>query len=1044
MSFDTEQLFQAIDIIVDKRLEDLYFDKTLVCTIKDDINKKNGQYTVSDGAISFIAYGESIYNNGDQVRVSVPNGDFTQTKFIEGKYIPTNSITPISYISSLENIIDMSGDLVNSSNIYSIAANSNINSEIEIAYIDLTKSEYEDIIQNSIYDILYIKADVKTNFKNKIVSGSYGVKIGLFLNENSKTPDKYLYFDSSLMIGDPYQFSTYFQQIQKFDISFVGSIYKLKISLYQKNNFKYYTTTETKEFLSPMFNTNNEEIQNIFFKNITVGFGLSVNEVSDNTVKLYTSGNLNYNDKNEIGSNNRKISLLWVNKDEKNNYLGFSDGVYDLKYDENTEAELEKNYRYSIYWYRYCPNCATEFKDSNDKLTSNNLINWVKIPNSNNIGLPSSGHIGINNEMYYDKKPNKNEGFLNVTLDLGAAEERIMAVVVYNHQVYYSEPLIFTNLLGYRNISIQHDLNSSENYLLYNKNGKLINPGEKDVQRTLKVSFDNPENLIGSTVYWFIPKDKTMLRTFVNDTFVPIEETDSLYKEDYYGYSKTINSDQDYYFSYKINDYYLSTYSKNSIICIIKNTDYRHLETEIKLKFGVYNYKIDDYTIQIESINEQMVVTKDTPLDLIIRVIDKEGNKIQLSDEYFILSHMVYEEPQETDESQAQMISEEELTSRKFGEEKEFSSSTITFDGPSPYTIEYLGVDTDDPTLVKCRITYDEDYIDLDIQTLYAVLKIIIYFYPTESLTGYFPIPFAKEGYYIKGTTTITYDEDGKNPEYYKGNYELYDWNTSEEITENIEWIIKYCDSNGLEIQEDEIPSMDILATYMPTLNDSNSLSVCNNYLYGENLYLTVYCFKDNEIYWAQPLYITIDRNGYLNLTGEKEMSTSAGNIVQMQGGQMIYDSSDQSVNGIVIGSVEKNYDEYQDIDTFGIYVYSKNDEVVRIDPKTVKIIGKKIEDGITKQIVIDTSAEKYPFQINYNSSDIKYSLDWDGNISANIGSFQKLQLAEADLSSTLTNVQENINKLDSSIKELSSFKSEITNLSSRVATLENKVKNLS
>ena len=38
----------------------------------------------------------------------------------------------------------------------------------------------------------------------------------------------------------------------------------------------------------------------------------------------------------------KKIGLLWYNKDENNNYLGFSDGVYASNYDELTYLQASK------------------------------------------------------------------------------------------------------------------------------------------------------------------------------------------------------------------------------------------------------------------------------------------------------------------------------------------------------------------------------------------------------------------------------------------------------------------------------------------------------------------------------------------------------------------------------------------------------------------------------------------------------------------------------------------------------------------------------
>ena len=120
-----ESLFTGMDIIIDKRLKELSFDKTIVCTVVNNENKKNGEYRVSDGAIEFIAYSDSNkYQVNDQVLVKIPQGDYTKEKFIEGRYVNDNNTSPITYISPLDTIVNISGNLIDNNNTqYGIVAN---------------------------------------------------------------------------------------------------------------------------------------------------------------------------------------------------------------------------------------------------------------------------------------------------------------------------------------------------------------------------------------------------------------------------------------------------------------------------------------------------------------------------------------------------------------------------------------------------------------------------------------------------------------------------------------------------------------------------------------------------------------------------------------------------------------------------------------------------------------------------------------------------------------------------------------------------------
>jgi hypothetical protein len=54
-----EILLEAIDTVVTTRLSDVNFDKTVICTIVDASKAAEGEYTVFDGAVEFIAYNQS-------------------------------------------------------------------------------------------------------------------------------------------------------------------------------------------------------------------------------------------------------------------------------------------------------------------------------------------------------------------------------------------------------------------------------------------------------------------------------------------------------------------------------------------------------------------------------------------------------------------------------------------------------------------------------------------------------------------------------------------------------------------------------------------------------------------------------------------------------------------------------------------------------------------------------------------------------------------------------------------------------------------------
>ena len=162
MAFDVEQIFGAIDVILNQRLQDVSFDKTIICTIVDDSDKKNGHYIVTDGTIKFDAYtSDASYRNDEQVRVSVLNGDLTEKKFISGKYVADENSQPISYTPPLEGIVPITGNLVsNGNNVFSIRANSETVEKV-IWSMSLDDDSFRDLQSNGIYNTITLKADFK-------------------------------------------------------------------------------------------------------------------------------------------------------------------------------------------------------------------------------------------------------------------------------------------------------------------------------------------------------------------------------------------------------------------------------------------------------------------------------------------------------------------------------------------------------------------------------------------------------------------------------------------------------------------------------------------------------------------------------------------------------------------------------------------------------------------------------------------------------------------------------------------------------------------
>ena len=214
----TGNVLGAIDLIVQERMKDLKFDKTIVCTIVE--NKGEGLYLVDDGSTTFEAVSDLMsYPAGFQVNVLIPQGDYKNQKTITGRYIAnTGELNRVRYMTPFDNCLDASGNIMaegnykikgkDYNNVYSLLANDESRTEIPI----WNYSFPEDMMNGCPY--LGLAADFLTGLSDYMpISGSYGFHLVIEgeAKENMEINRDY-YFDSSDMYGNPYLFETYFRQ----------------------------------------------------------------------------------------------------------------------------------------------------------------------------------------------------------------------------------------------------------------------------------------------------------------------------------------------------------------------------------------------------------------------------------------------------------------------------------------------------------------------------------------------------------------------------------------------------------------------------------------------------------------------------------------------------------------------------------------------------------------------------------------------------------------------------------------------------------------
>ena len=394
MAIEVDNLFQALDIILDQRLQEISYDKTEVCTIVDATNAKNGKYWVSpnNGETRYEAYSESNeYKHGESVRVSILNGDFTQKKFITGKYVVDDAITPMTYVSPLNTVIDVTGNMISDAKFqhqFGLVTNGN-KKEIPIWSADLALDEsYRDLQASGIYNTIALSAQFRTLLDNyDIRSGSYGLRLDIYTKVNPES-DKYIVrsvsLDSSEMFGNPYSFVIYGTQAKKFDLSQIGTVEKMVLWFYQSGDFSYYdiASRETITINIP----ENLYKDNILMRNVKVSFGSDLSVIEDNTIQAYTSNSKDYHLIVTEADNEKRLGFLWYNKDANNQYLGFSDGIVEFETDDDGEIvytnKLNKNWE----------NATEDVVDDNGKV----ILMFVRNENNQIVLIPdrdSSGNV---------------------------------------------------------------------------------------------------------------------------------------------------------------------------------------------------------------------------------------------------------------------------------------------------------------------------------------------------------------------------------------------------------------------------------------------------------------------------------------------------------------------------------------------------------------------------------------------------------------------------------------------------------------------------
>lgn len=706
-------------------------------------------------------------------------------------------------------------------------------------------------------------------------------------------------------------------------------------------------------------------------------------------------------DKENFRKDSTELKFYLTNESE--NYK-FSDNLY--KKDE----EWHKQYanKYCIYWYRYNPNYENI---NNEEMLAG--PGWERLTKAAddvslvNFGIPPEGESGYN-KVYSDNN------VFSLQMDLDRINEKITAILFYNHEMYKSNILEFTNLTpsssatnldGINALSIVHGANSRNVYQCYGIDNQIMRSSDASVTRHLKLQYEGTkggnEVLLGAMVEWYLPKNSTMLTYNKNDVIVEPKETDTHFIFTH----ENIETAEDASFSYRIKHSYLSSFSNNTIKCKVILSDGEILETEMFFTFATgeangtgYAFVVSPKTdkthvssIIIGNGNDNIDPNKIVPLELSINIYNGNGKEIPIDNiENTIKAKWLCCKYTTTGNE----VEEEDYYKLSF--EKDETTGKITGCIITPKK-GWGG-----PGVIKFIANIKENEEEEDSRQ--------------QTLTTYYTVPWCPFGvsYYIEGATSVIYNSLGTNPTNYTGSYRLfynqnvYDENNNiihqkDEEVSDVHWKMRYYifnneryeddknkynqsfvdikdNANYYEIDDSKVgvsSQYKLLMNYLPKLKQQ-TLKPSNMYLDGlfeegnnstndirnGNMYPAVLAYTKktgelDKVLWIQPIILmqNVYGSSALNswngsLTIDNENNTVFSSIIGA--GKKI--TSNNTFEGVLMGDVGKEDSSAK----IGLYGYHNGAQSFGFKTDGTAFIGKsgagRIEFNGTKSVITSNS----------------------------------------------------------------------------------------
>ena len=287
MNTTSEAIFQMVDILVDKKLAALQYDKTVTAEIYSIVNLDTGEYKVKYSGNIVSAFSDDVekqYKVGDNVYVTIPQDNLSARKRIVCK----TSEQSLSYgeMMSLSNSIVEKSPTFDTMYGYDrsaergVVAGAPADSDLSYQIIyEGEESDYHGLFRQyaSENDLIRIKASFLTTFHCEHTQGNYGLEIQFFTQSGDIVSYR---LDLSAFNGDPYRFQVYSPQsiVIQAQKNYLTGLKQIKLF---EENFVYDRYVES----GRVTDKENRTVANIFVKDIEIQF-VERRDLTDNLYYL--------------------------------------------------------------------------------------------------------------------------------------------------------------------------------------------------------------------------------------------------------------------------------------------------------------------------------------------------------------------------------------------------------------------------------------------------------------------------------------------------------------------------------------------------------------------------------------------------------------------------------------------------------------------------------------------------------------------------------------------------------------------------------------